>query len=126
MITGIKRVNIEVSDLVGALQFFAGALNIPILREVALKGHPHSWDLGFSVGGPLLSIAEQMPGQPEPPGTVTIVLETDDIAADYEAMKAQGVPFTGPPTDQDWEGTVSHFKGPNGVLLSLVQSKRRE
>ncbi len=125
MITRIRRINLGVSDLSGALRFFAAGMCLPLSREIALRGFPHSWEM--APGGPALAIREQTPGLSDTqPGTVTIDFETDDMQTDYAALQAQGVEFAGPPVEVEWEGTVASFAGPDGVRLRLVQAQERK
>jgi len=127
MIKAIRRVTIGSSDLTGALSFFAGTLNLPLVREVALRGHPTSWDMGFSPSGPSLAVSEAKVGQPGlSPGEVLVEFETDDIEGDYQALQSKGLVFTTPPTVEEWEGVVAYFRGPDGVKLGLVQPRRSE
>ena len=122
MITGIKRICVGVADLPKGVEFFAETLNLPILLEIALRGVPTSWDMGFGVAGTRLAVLEETPGQPlSAPGKVTVLFETDDIQADHDALTEKGVVFVGPPAIEEWQGTVAYFQGPEGVMLGLLQ-----
>jgi len=48
---------------------------------------------------------------------------TDDVAADYERMKAHGAEFTMPPTDVT-ASTIAMFKDTCGNLIQVTQLKR--
>ena len=53
------------------------------------------------------------------------LLQTDDIQKDYEAMKAKGVEFVHPPTDNPW-AIEAMFKDNSGNTFSLHQTKSRQ
>jgi len=50
------------------------------------------------------------------------VFETDNCQKTYEALKARGVEFKGPPTEQSW-GIATVFKDNSGNWFSLGQEK---
>jgi predicted enzyme related to lactoylglutathione lyase len=47
-----------------------------------------------------------------------ITFGTDDVRKTYTEMKARGVEFTGPPTEQPW-GTFAQFRDPDGNTFIL-------
>ena len=53
------------------------------------------------------------------------VFETKDCRKTYEALKARGVEFKGPPTTQSW-GTATVMKDNSGNWLSLSQEKEEQ
>jgi uncharacterized glyoxalase superfamily protein PhnB len=50
----------------------------------------------------------------------TVFLTTDDVHADYEALKARGVEFTEPPEDRPY-GIDTGFRDPSGNNFRLTQ-----
>jgi catechol 2,3-dioxygenase-like lactoylglutathione lyase family enzyme len=50
------------------------------------------------------------------------VFDADDIYKTYEALKARGVEFKGPPSEQSW-GTATVLKDNSGNWFSLSQAK---
>ena len=52
----------------------------------------------------------------------TLFLSTDDVHADYEALKARGIQFYEEPTDYPY-GTDSGFHDPSGNTIRLPQIK---
>ncbi len=50
------------------------------------------------------------------------VFETKDCKKTYEELKARGVEFKGPPSEQSW-GTATVFKDNSGNWFSLSQEK---
>ncbi len=57
-----------------------------------------------------------------PSGTHDISFYCDDIERTVAELKALGVEFTGPVTDQGY-GLVTHFKMPGGVEVQLYQPR---
>ena len=49
-------------------------------------------------------------------------VEVDDVDAAYEALKAKGVTFLRPPTDQPWGLRTAHFADPEGNPWEIHQS----
>ena len=49
-----------------------------------------------------------------------LFLTTDDVQAEYEALKARGVEFQGPPEQQPW-GVDCSFRDPSGNHIRLAQ-----
>ena len=47
-----------------------------------------------------------------------------DVDAAYEELKAKGVTFVRPPTDQPWGLRTAHFADPEGNLWEINQSIR--
>jgi lactoylglutathione lyase len=45
-----------------------------------------------------------------------------DVDAAYEELKAKGVTFVRPPTDQRWGLRTAHFADPEGNLWEINQS----
>ncbi len=45
----------------------------------------------------------------------------DDLDAEYERLKAQGVEFSMAPSDQPWGGRLATFKDPEGNQIVLDQ-----
>jgi lactoylglutathione lyase len=46
----------------------------------------------------------------------------EDVDAAFEALKAKGVTFLRPPTDQPWGLRTAHFADPEGNLWEINQS----
>jgi catechol 2,3-dioxygenase-like lactoylglutathione lyase family enzyme len=57
-----------------------------------------------------------------PSGTHDISFYTDDIEGTVAELKARGVEFSGPVTDQGY-GLVTHFKVPGGFEVQLYQPR---
>src|SRR5215467_6019123 len=52
---------------------------------------------------------------------VLLAAGVDDVNAAYEALKAKGVTFLRPPTDQPWGLRTAHFADPEGNLWEINQ-----
>ncbi|HYV35543.1 MAG TPA: VOC family protein [Gemmataceae bacterium] len=64
--------------------------------------------------------AEEVDAHAAPSGTHDISFYCDDIHKTVAELKARGVEFTGPVTDQRY-GLVTNFKVPGGFQLRLYQ-----
>ena len=53
---------------------------------------------------------------------VVLAASVDDVDAAYEELRAQGVTFVRPPTDQRWGMRTAHFVDPEGNLWEINQS----
>jgi len=141
MIRRLDHLNIVVSDLSAAADFFAllgfgetirSELDPAFLERVTgISGaggrfiglrHPGS-DLAIE----LLQFDCQSPppidiGRADAIGLRHLALEVDDIDAVVDRLQAHGVPFVSPV--QTWEKTgkrLAYFYGPDGILLELAQ-----
>ncbi len=62
----------------------------------------------------------QQPTGNQQPDTVVAVIPTDDLDADYQALKKAGVPFLGEPCwIEDWGMRCTYFRDPEGNLFEL-------
>ena len=53
---------------------------------------------------------------------VTVYLETDDLDARVDTLKAQGLVFTHDPVDQPWHWREARLKDPSGNTLCLYRA----
>ncbi len=53
---------------------------------------------------------------------VVLAAGVEDVNAAYEVLKAEGVTFLRPPTDQPWGLRTAHFADPEGNLWEINQS----
>ncbi len=53
---------------------------------------------------------------------VLLAAGVEDVDAAYEALKAKGVTFLRPPTNQPWGLRTAHFADPEGNLWEINQS----
>lgn len=52
---------------------------------------------------------------------VLLAASVEDVDATYEALKAKGVAFIRPPTDQSWGLRTAHFADPDGNFWEINQ-----
>ncbi|MES2342218.1 MAG: VOC family protein [Pseudomonadota bacterium] len=112
----IYGVRVWVDDMAAAKRFYGETLGLKAKWEMGVA-------IGYDLGTDL--IVELDEGGHEEDTLVGrfvgVSIQVDDIEASYEALKAKGVPFLGPPEKMVWGGTLAHFKDPAGNTLTLMQ-----
>lgn len=116
----ITVVSVPVSDQDRALRFYTEQLGFELLAE-AQFGDELRWlqvsPVGSQASLTLVTWFDEMPA-----GSLRgLVIETDDLDADYAAMTGRGVSFLGPPAPQPG-GTFATLSDPDGNQLSLRQA----
>ena len=115
----LYAIRVFVDDWERACHFYEHVLNLPVKCKDATLGWAE-----FEVGGPSLGIErverEDEEGKKLIGRFLGISLRVDNIASTYEELSSRGVPFTGPPQQQLWGGTLAHFKDPAGNTLTLL------
>ena len=145
-VTGLVHVNINCSDFDRSLKFyellgFRRAIDVPpqnTAEVAAAVGMPP-----YTVKGALLILGNatvpvmldllewQDPIDPSPPyphlyhlGIARIALASDDLDADIEYLKSQGVEFLSDPATVQMDGQPATrfvcFKDPDGTIVELV------
>jgi catechol 2,3-dioxygenase-like lactoylglutathione lyase family enzyme len=112
-------VSVPVSDQERAKRFYLDVLGFELIADAAF-GDDLRW---LQVGPPgaqttlaLVTWFDEMP-----PGSLRgLVLDTDDIEADYRTLRARGASLSGPPAEQTG-GTFCFVKDPDGNTISLHQ-----
>lgn len=62
----------------------------------------------------------RQPGGSAQPDTLTAIIPSHDLDADYRRLKEAGVPFLGEPqTIEDWGMRCTYFRDPEGNLFEL-------
>ena len=96
-----------------------------------LQSHPsgddHWWvDFGELPGGSFTiysaqGMEEMAPGCLVHSGTgrYTIEIQVDDVDAQYERLKALGIPIVKPPTTQTWGRRSVWFRDPDGNIVNF-------
>ncbi len=113
----IAYVNVFVSDLDRAVEFYQGKLGLSL--EMADAGHGYA---SFAVGPVRLGLAVAGADQRELLGRHTGVgFATDDLKSDHERLAADGVEFTMPPERQPWGGFMALLCDPDGNVFYLDQ-----
>lgn len=109
----IGYVNIFVSDIEKARAFFADTLGLKCQTADAEHGYA-----SFAAGD--VSFGTAVTDEPGLIGRHTGVgFMVDDIDAAYKEMRAAGVEFEMPPTEQPWGGTLALFRDPDGNVFYL-------
>jgi catechol 2,3-dioxygenase-like lactoylglutathione lyase family enzyme len=57
-----------------------------------------------------------------PPSATMIYFECDDVDATYNQLKAEGIKFLMPPTDQSWLWRETYLADPDGNKLCLYHA----
>jgi predicted enzyme related to lactoylglutathione lyase len=132
----IANAQLWVHDQDEALAFYTQKLGWEVRSDVTL---PEMGDFRWLAVGPAAQedfsvVLMAIPGSPVmDPATAgqvrdlmakgfagTVFLTTDDVYADYEALKARGVEFTEAPEERPY-GIDSGFRDPSGNSLRLTQ-----
>ncbi len=113
-------VNVFVSDLKRAVEFYQNTLGLPLQFQEERFGYA-----SFAPEGVRLGIARVDPNQPESSSLVGrhtgVGFGVPDLSAAYEQLKARGVRFTMVPTKQPWGGFMATFADPDGNIFYLDQ-----
>jgi catechol 2,3-dioxygenase-like lactoylglutathione lyase family enzyme len=116
----ISVVSVPVSDQEAAKRFYTEQLGMQLIAEAEF-GDELRW---IQVGPPgaqtsltLVTWFDEMPA-----GSLRgLVIDCDDLDADYQTLAERGVPFLGPPAPQPG-GTFATLVDPDGNHLSLRQA----
>ncbi len=121
MIKKVKFVSIPVTDQVRALEFYTEKLGFTVHTDAPM-GDWRWIELTIPGAETGLTITPANPNSIAVGSWMNLCLDTADINATYEELKAKGVEFTEPPTAQPW-GTFAMFKDPDGNTFVLSQSE---
>ena len=111
----IAYVNLFVSDLDRAIEFYAGKLGL----ELEFSDSEHGY-ASLSAGPVRLGLALPGPDQQELMGRHTgIGFAVSDLKAEHLRLIELGVIFTMEPTKQPWGGFMALIADPDGNLLYL-------
>jgi catechol 2,3-dioxygenase-like lactoylglutathione lyase family enzyme len=114
----LSIVSIPVSDQQRAKEFYVNTLGFELRREGPF-GEGMNWvEVAPPGAATALTLVTWFPNM-RPGGITGLVLQTDDIAADFAALAERGVAFHQQPEQQPW-GTFATFDDPdgNGWVLS--------
>jgi lactoylglutathione lyase len=131
MINTIAGIVVIVSDQQKAVDFYSQKLGFEIKTdmsfvgirwvEVAPKGSQSTISL-MVPNAQMMSSEGVVEASKKGIGTETgIWFYSDDIQSTYEDLKKKGVDIT-PPEKQEWGGTMSKLKDPDGNSYSLISS----
>lgn len=141
MITQIRHTGLVVANLKGALHFWCDILGFRVVRQMDESG-PHI-DAMMGLKGTLVTTVKLAApderiiellhfqshpdrpawiGTPYSTGFTHIAMTVDNLDATCEKLKQVGVSFEAPPQRSPDGGVkVTYGKGPEGVLLELVE-----
>ncbi len=107
-------------DLNNLLPFYRDTLGLNVLIEAE----------GFVAFGEMdkpnlaLGTHSDLHGATKEPARHMVALDTDDLDAEYERLKAAGVEFIEAPTDSAGEGPrIATMKDPEGNLVQLFSTR---
>ena len=123
MITRMSTTAVLVDDGDKAYDFYADKLGFKVTQDRQFDGGGRFLMVVPPGGGTQLIVMTPVPGMAGGQAGVEtpIVWETDDINATYEDLRAKGVEFPEPPTQQFWGGFQAAFKDSAGNLFKLIQ-----
>jgi predicted enzyme related to lactoylglutathione lyase len=118
MIRGVKFVSIPVEDQGRALSFYVEKLGFRVETDQPM-GPAQRW-IELGVPGADTRVVLSIPqGQEHRAGTLSnATFWADDVVTTYEQLKARGVEFPTPPSEQPW-GTFAIFKDSEGNQFVL-------
>src|SRR5258708_186781 len=125
MINGIIATVVFVRDLARCTTFYRDTLKLPYTGSDAnsstfLLQERYLILLSVSGAADLLGSeanALSIDGAPR----VVLAAGVEDVDAAYKELKAEGVTFLRPPTDQTWGLRTAHFADPEGNLWEINQ-----
>jgi catechol 2,3-dioxygenase-like lactoylglutathione lyase family enzyme len=141
MITQIRHIGLVVANLQNALHFWCDVLGFRVMRQMEESG-PHIDAMmclsdvrvtTVKLAAPDESMIELLhfhshpdisawQGMPYSTGLTHLALTVDNIAATCEKLAAEGVTiFASPQFSPDGMVKVTYCKGPEGILLELVE-----
>jgi predicted enzyme related to lactoylglutathione lyase len=119
MVTGLRFVWLEVSDLERSLRFYREGLGLHVEETASCSGKRTAC---VKAGELELVLAESsLTDQPRGTG-VRLYLVTHDVEHYAAALPSRGIE-AGAPIDEPWGGRVVEVADPDGYRLCLVQSR---
>jgi catechol 2,3-dioxygenase-like lactoylglutathione lyase family enzyme len=141
MITEIRHVGLVVADLEGALRFWRDVMGFRITKQMdesgpyidAMMGLQNARVTTVKLAAPDGKLVELLhfpshpdraawTGKPYSTGFTHIALTVEDVDAECRRLAQAGVTFSAPPQrSPDGYARVTYGRGPEGVLLELVE-----
>ena len=126
----IFQLSLVVSDYDEAIQFYTQTLNFKLVEDTVLS-ETKRWVVVAPEGSTGCSLLLAKAANDEQKryvgnqtgGRVFLFLHTDDLARDYNAMRAKGVIFVREPSVEAY-GTVAVFKDLYGNLWDMIEPKK--
>ena len=116
MINGVVGVNIWTDDLERLRRFYRDTLKLPLHSD-------HGDFVAFRFGDMRLNLGlhDGVKGQTREPYRIMVNLGVEDINAEHQRLREEGVEFIRPPEREGWGGWVATFKDPDGNVLQLLE-----
>ena len=119
MVTGLRFVWLEVSDVERSVRFYREGLGLHVEETAPCRGHRTA----CVEAGTLELVLAENPSAGQPRGSgICLFLVTHDVEHYAAALRARGI-TTAAPTDEPWGGRVIEVADPDGYRLCLVQSR---
>ena len=131
----VKYTYLEVDDHEAALAFYRDALGLEVRQDVAMEGA--RWLTVGPKSQPELGIVLQTAGVGRPAedgqtiralmakGSLAgLVLETDDVDATFEKVRASGAEVLQEPMDQPWGPRDCAFRDPSGNMIRISATQK--
>ncbi len=126
----IFQLSLVVNDYDEAIQFYTQTLNFKLVEDTVLS-ETKRWVVVAPEGSTGCSLLLAKAANDEQRryvgnqtgGRVFLFLHTDDLARDYNAMRAKGVIFVREPSVEAY-GTVAVFKDLYGNLWDMIEPKK--
>jgi lactoylglutathione lyase len=123
MIDKISAVVLFVRDLARCMTFYQDTLGLQVVHSDPNSVAFHMEDQDFlllEVGAAAHMISEEANAlKSEGSQRVLLCAGVEDVDAAYEALKAKGVSFLRPPTNQPWGLRTAYFADPEGSLWEI-------
>ncbi|WP_066520749.1 VOC family protein [Curtobacterium ammoniigenes] len=115
----VRVVSVPVSDQERAKRFYTEQVGLVVLAESTFGPGMHWIQVGPEGGEASLTLVTWFDSMPA--GSLRgLVIDCDDLNADYEAMLERGVPFLAPPAEMPG-GVFASFLDPDGNQIALRQ-----
>jgi catechol 2,3-dioxygenase-like lactoylglutathione lyase family enzyme len=145
MITQIRHTGLVVANLQSALHFWCDILGFRIVKKMDESGPNLDAMMGLrdvkvttvklaTPGGQMIELLHfkshpdraAWEGSPFSTGFTHVAMTVTDLQVCYEKLKSEGVIFYAPPQlSHDGAVKVTYGKGPEGVLLELVEMLKK-
>lgn len=110
----LNQVTLTVDDMAAGVSFYE-ALGLRLI----VRTHERYARFELPSGSTTLSLhLGERPG----PGGPALYFEADDVDARYEALRAAGIAFDGPPEEKSWRWREAWFSDPAGNRLCLYHA----
>jgi catechol 2,3-dioxygenase-like lactoylglutathione lyase family enzyme len=123
-ITGVQVLSLPVSDQDRARDFYVDVLGLELLRDAEMQPGLRWVQVAPRGGDTTITLVTWFDTMPAG-SSQGLVLETDDLEADIERLRASGVELPGGIQQQPW-GRFVTFSDPdgNGLVLQATRARR--